>query len=130
MDDQKNDNMVNLWEQMGASTGSFVGKLIGYTAQYSLGMYEQAINNPLRRFGNFRNETTTEEEGGTGIREKTWGEMGREAGESVGNSIGMSMDLMINSMKSAADSTQPGYKENDPQTDKEKSDPQKTGDSQ
>ncbi|WP_418792168.1 hypothetical protein [Phosphitispora sp. TUW77] len=122
MDDQKKDDLVTLWENMGASTGGFIGRLIGYTAQSTLQMYRETINKPLQQLNNSYNEMTESKitDGPTGepdeppdIRQQTWSEMGREFGQALGDSIGMSMDLFIKNMKNSA-TVMPGFNQNVP----------------
>ncbi len=118
MEEGKNDDLVTLWENMGASTGGFLGRLIGYAAQTTLQMYQQAVNNPLQQLNNSYSGSTT---GPTGepdeppdVRQQTWTEMGREFGEAMGNSIGMSMDLLIKNLKNSA-AMMPGFNQNFPE---------------
>lgn len=99
------ENLVNLWEQMGTSTGSLLGKFIGLTFQYGLQTYQQAVISPLQQVS--QNFTAPPSEHGipSDVREQTWGQMGREYGEYLGKSIGMTMDLLIKSLESAVSTT-------------------------
>ncbi len=94
-------DLVILWEQMGASTGSFLGKVIGLAAQYGLDVYEQIIVNPLRQSAPINGATASGMGIPADIREQTWRKMGKEYGETIGTSIGMAMDLLINSLKAS-----------------------------
>lgn len=106
--DTNNKDLAALWEQMGASTGSFLGKVIGITAQNGLEAYEQNVIKPMTRAKERTGEPQVSDTGvSADIRQQTWQEMGKEYGESFGKSIGMSMDLMVNSFKNAAESGSP-----------------------
>lgn len=103
--DSNNKDLATLWEEMGASTGSFLGKVIGITAQNGLEAYEQNVIKPMTRAKERIGEPpASDTDVSPDIRQQTWQEMGKEYGESVGKSIGMSMDLMINSFKNTAES--------------------------
>ena len=94
-----NNDLVSLWEQMGASTGSFLGKVIGMYAQYGLMTYDQLVVNPLKQFAQNTAQNLEYSYQPPDIREQTWSLMCKEYGESLGSSIGTSMDLFINSLK-------------------------------
>lgn len=104
-----NTDLVALWEQMGASTGSFLGKLIGLSAQYTLEAYNQIVIDPLKQ--SLANTDPPPSDTGvpSDIRTRTWHEMGKEFGESWGTSVGLAMDVFINSLKTAAESSVPGF---------------------
>lgn len=106
----QDNNLVALWEQMGASTGSFIGRLIGLSAQYMLEAYRQTVIEPLRQSAGSLNPTQPNSET-PGIRETTWREMGQEYGGTIGTSLGMAMDLLINYQKTSANATVPGFKQ-------------------
>ncbi len=115
-------DLAALWEQMGASTGSFLGKIIGLSAQYGLSAYEQVINSPLQQAaaisGSPSSETSASafaSDGPANIREQTWQEMGKQYGEAIGTSVGLMMDLIINSLKVSAAAVMPGYQQAQPQ---------------
>lgn len=100
MNEQGSDNnLISVWEQMGASTGSFLGKVIGIYAQYGLMVYDQLVVNPLKQFAQSTAQNLEYSYQPHDIREQTWSLMGKEYGESLGTSIGTSMDLFINSLK-------------------------------
>ncbi len=104
-------DLTVLWEQMGASTGSFLGKTIGLSAQYALQAYEQMIILPLQQMQQTAavNGPPPSETGIPGnIREQTWRTMGKQYGETIGMSVGMAMDLLINSLKASA-AGMPGF---------------------
>lgn len=82
---QPPNDLVGLWEQMGATTGSLIGRFIGLNAQFGLQVLESMVINPLR-------QNVSE----PGIRSKVWTEMGRSYGESLGYSIGLAMDGLAN----------------------------------
>lgn len=94
-----NQDMVKMWEQMGSSTGSFLGRMIGLSAEFGLQAYQQFINNPLKQASKSMPGSFAKSENPQNIREKTWSNMGAEYGDAIGSSIGMTMDYMINSMK-------------------------------
>lgn len=94
-----NNDLVSLWEQMGASTGSFLGKVIGMYAQYGLMTYDQLVVNPLKQFAQNTAQNLEYSCQPPDIREQTWSLMGEKYGESLGTSVGTSMDLFINSLK-------------------------------
>ncbi len=102
---QNEVNLVSLWEQMGASTGSYIGKLIGMYSEYGLMAYDQLINNPLKQFTGTTADNLQYSYQPHDIREQTWNTMGREYGEKLGSSIGMTMDLFVNTLKSATPPT-------------------------
>lgn len=104
-----NDDLVHLWEQMGASTGSLLGKLIGLTAQYGLQSYQQNVVKPLQDYSSSFHPAAAEPGVAADIRQQTWREMGRDYGEMLGNSLGMTLDLLIKTIESTAQSTVPGY---------------------
>ncbi|PKM80290.1 MAG: hypothetical protein CVU89_14455 [Firmicutes bacterium HGW-Firmicutes-14] len=109
MEDQNSGqgpNMISLWEQMGNSTGGFIGRLIGYSAQSGLSSYNRLFIEPVKQVSSQQN-----------IRQQTWKEMGREYGEALGTSIGMSMDLLINTMENSAGTMLPGFETPHPQGD-------------
>lgn len=77
-------DLVSLWEQMGACTGSLIGKFIGLNAQLGLTALQSlqtAI--PVTK---------------PGIRTQVWTEMGRNYGESLGYTIGLAMDGFMQSV--------------------------------
>lgn len=94
-----NNELVSLWEQMGASTGSFLGKIIGMYAQYGLMTYDQLVVNPLKQYAQSTEQNLQYSYQPPDIREQTWSLMGKKYGETLGTSIGTSMDLFINSLK-------------------------------
>ncbi|HWI54875.1 MAG TPA: hypothetical protein VNT57_04240 [Desulfobacteria bacterium] len=98
---QDNVNIVNLWEQMGASTGSYIGKLIGMYTEYGLQAYDQLVISPLKQFTSTAADKLENSQQPPDIREQTWGTMGKEYGEKLGSSIGMTMDLFVNNLKNA-----------------------------
>lgn len=93
------EDLVHLWEQMGASTGSYIGKLIGMYAQNSLQAYDELVVNPLKQLADNTAQNLQYSCQPHDIREQTWTTMGKEYGEALGSSIGISMDLFINSLK-------------------------------
>lgn len=101
-------DFVALWEQMGANTGSFLGKLIGLSAQYTLNAYEQTVVNPLQQLQDSLNPPPSDTGVPPDIRTRTWQEMCSKFGESWGKSIGLAMDVFINSLKTSAESC-PGF---------------------
>jgi len=105
----ENTNLVAMWEQMGASTGSFLGKTIGLWAQYGLDAYQQMVVKPLQQYGAADTSPPSETGVPADIREQTWREMGKEYGETMGASVGMAMDMIIKSMKNTAEATIPGF---------------------
>lgn len=74
-------DLINLWEQMGASTGSLIGRFIGLNAQFGLNAL-QSLQTAI---------PATE----PGIRSKVWTKMGQAYGESLGYTIGLAMDGFI-----------------------------------
>ena len=107
-----NNDLVALWEQMGASTGSFLGKLIGLSAQYTLEAYNQIVIDPLKQSQANTDPPPSDTGVPSDIRTRTWHEMSKEFGESWGTSVGLAMDVFINSLKTAAESSVPGFKQN------------------
>lgn len=93
----QNNDLVNLWEQMGSSTGGLLGTIIGLSVKSGLQIYNQTIINPLKQFSTSGN-TSEENSDSPGLREQTWSTMGSEYGEIIGKSIGLSMDLLISSL--------------------------------
>ncbi|MDT3701087.1 MAG: hypothetical protein RO469_16915 [Thermincola sp.] len=104
-----NDDLVRLWQEMGASTGSLLGRIIGLTAQYGLTSYQQNFVKPLQEYSSRIPAAPPEPGVAPDVRQQTWREMGREYGEMLGNSIGMTMDLMIKTLENGAQSSVPGY---------------------
>jgi len=102
-------DLVHLWQEMGASTGSLLGKIIGLTAQYGLDTYQQNVVQPLQDYSSDLPDAPPAPDIPSDIRQQTWGEMGRDYGEMLGNSIGMTMDLMIKTLENTAQSSVPGY---------------------
>lgn len=98
---QDNANLVSLWEQMGASTGSYIGKIIGMYSEYGLMAYDQLVINPLKQFTGTAADNLQYSYHPPDIREQTWRTMGTEYGEKLGSSIGMTMDLFVNTLKNA-----------------------------
>lgn len=100
MDQRNSDkNMADLWEQMGSSTGSLLGRMIGTGAEMGLETYRRLVNNPLQD-ANVSNPPPQSSSGvPSDIREQTWSNMGTQYGETIGSTIGMSMDYFINTMK-------------------------------
>lgn|GEM_PF-2009366 len=111
----KYEQMVSLWQQMGTSTGSFAGQVIGRTAQYGLLNFNQAVINPLKQYSP---DSPPSEEGSSGVREQTWEEMGRNFGESLGIAVGTSMDLLIDTLEKTAATAIPGFKPDNRAEDK------------
>jgi len=105
----QNTDLAALWEQMGISTGGFIGRIIGLTAQFGLQAYQQTVIDPLQKAAGINAAPPVETEIPTDIRTQTWREMGKEYGESIGMSIGIAMDSTINSLKAAASTGIPGF---------------------
>lgn len=84
---QSQTDLVSLWEQMGASTGSLIGRFIGLNAQLGLNAL-QSMQNVIPV-----NEP--------GIRSQVWTEMGRGYGENLGYAIGLAMDSFVKSVDDA-----------------------------
>jgi len=78
-------DLVSLWEQMGATTGSLIGRFIGLNAKLGLDTLQGFAINPDNM--------------NPGIRSKVWTEMGRTYGESLGNAIGLAMDSFAKSVE-------------------------------
>ena len=123
MTDQQSQpqDLTALWEQMGSSTGTLLGSLIGCTAQSGLRAYEQMVINPLRQLNQSsrpagQENISADPAQAPGIREQTWQEMGRRFGDIIGTSIGMSMDLLINSLENSTSTRVPGHNQKE-QTD-------------
>ena len=108
------EDLVRLWTEMGASTGSLLGKIIGLTAQYGLMSYQQNVVQPLQQYSSNVSAVPPGPGVPSDIRQQTWREMGRDYGEMLGNSLGMTMDLLIKTVENTAQSTVPGY--NQPQS--------------
>jgi hypothetical protein len=81
---QPQPDLVSLWEQMGASTGSLIGRFIGLNAKLGL----DALHNLQTGMPNAE----------PGIRSRVWTEMGRSYGESLGYNLGLAMDSFIKSL--------------------------------
>ncbi|MFZ5639362.1 MAG: hypothetical protein ACOY4Q_01540 [Bacillota bacterium] len=81
---QSQPDLVNLWEQMGASTGSLIGRFIGLNAKLGLDALKSLH--------------TAMPDAEPGIRSKVWTEMGRSYGESLGYTLGLAMDGFIKSV--------------------------------
>ncbi len=109
----RDQNLVSLWEKMGASTGALLGKTIGQMAQYGLDVYEQMVVNPLKQSSPSSGAATPDTGMPSGIRQETWREMGKEYGETIGSSIGLAMDMLINSLKVSLDEIAPGINRED-----------------
>lgn len=110
------EDLVRLWMEMGASTGSLLGKIIGLTAQYGLTAYQQNVVQPLQQYSSSVPAIPPGPGVPSDIRQQTWREMGRDYGEMLGNSIGMTMDLLIKTLENTAQSTVPGYNQPASQT--------------
>ncbi|MHB9093070.1 MAG: hypothetical protein ACYC21_00240 [Eubacteriales bacterium] len=112
----QNENLVELWEQMGTSTGNLIGKIIGLTAQYGLQAYQQAVINPLNEAGIHYTAPPSETGVPSDIRQQTWGQMGKDYGEYIGTSLGMAMDLFIKSVENSVQSMSPGLNNQAPKS--------------
>lgn len=84
--DEKNSEMVKMWEQMGSSTGSMLGRFIGLGAQMSLDVFNNVLVMPNK--------------GNASIRAETWGKMGQDFGKSMGEFIGTGMDMLVKNVES------------------------------
>lgn len=107
-DSPQRSDLINLWEQMGASTGSYLGKVIGLYAQYGLVAFEQLITTPLQQLSENAAQQLDNSDQPPDIREQTWGKMCGDYGQTVGSTIGMSMDLLVNSLKNITPTGMPG----------------------
>lgn len=101
-------NLVNLWEEMGASTGAFIGRFIGLNAQMGLRVLDGFLtplanmtpkgNNAPPPKGDTKDQTPAQ--GNVGIRTEVWQQMGLQYGTKVGESIGLSQDLLVQTLNS------------------------------
>lgn len=81
---QRQPDLINLWEQMGASTGSLIGRFIGLNAQLGLHALQSL--------------KTAVPETEAGIRTRVWSQMSQAYSESLGHNIGLAMDSFINAV--------------------------------
>lgn len=96
-------DLANLWEEMGASTGAFIGRFIGLNAQMGL----QVIDGFLAPLANMtpkgqnakpplsNTKEQTPAQGNVGIRTEVWQQMGLQYGTKIGESLGLAQDLLV-----------------------------------
>lgn len=101
-------NLVNLWEEMGASTGAFIGRFVGLNAKMGLQILDGFLapianmtpksQNAPPPDGDTKGQTPAQ--GNIGIRTEVWQQMGMQYGTKIGESIGLTQDLLVQTLNS------------------------------
>lgn len=103
----KEKDLEALWEEMGASTGAFIGRFIGLNAKLGLQVLDSVFSQPLEAMTPKGHDAPPEEsdtkeetpaQGNAGIRTEVWQQMGYQYGTKMGEITGMGMDMLIQSL--------------------------------
>lgn len=100
----KDSNMIKMWEQMGSTTGSMIGKFIGLSSKMALETFNNLVVAPAKSFEQAQNQqggesSQSNQQQNEGIRAQTWSDMGQQFGKSMGEFIGTGMDTFANTME-------------------------------
>lgn len=88
-------DIVKLWEEMGSTTGSMIGRFIGLSARTTIDLFNNNLVSPAKTMGGGN-------ENQPGLRGETWGQMGEQMGKTMGEFIGSGMDYMAKSFENTA----------------------------